>query len=348
MAKRSRPPGADDPSVAMNAADDEAAMGAARNIVYRSTDGLSLHLDDYGDPLSPWLPVVCLPGLTRTARDFQELAQFLSGHRHRPRRVVAFDYRGRGGSDWDTTIDHYNPLTEMTDVFDGMTALGIPRAIVVGTSRGGIIGMLMGLARPGSLAGLVLNDIGPILEPRGLARIKTYVGSTPAPDGWEDAVKILQRLHGAQFTALGDEDWQAYARMTFREENGRPVADYDPALARTLDGVEFDQPMPTLWNEFRALAAVPILAIRGENSDLLSAETLEQMAAAHQRFESVIVPGEGHAPLLRHGQLFHHISAFLTGIEGAAPPIDAVIPRAHHAYDLDLPPAASREERSPG
>ena len=101
---------------------------------------------------------------------------------------------------------------------------------------------------------LVLNDIGPVIEARGLARIKTYVGRTPAPDDWDDAARILRRLHGAQFTALSDSDWEAFARMTYRDENGRPAGDYDPALARTLDGIEFDRPMPTLWDEFRALA----------------------------------------------------------------------------------------------
>src|SRR5688572_4945290 len=112
-----------------------------RDVTYSSFDGLRLHVRDHGDPLSPWLPVVCLPGLTRSARDFEELALHLSTHRHRPRRVLAFDYRGRGGSQWDANIENYNPLTEMTDVFDGMVALGISRAVLVGTSRGGIIAM---------------------------------------------------------------------------------------------------------------------------------------------------------------------------------------------------------------
>ena len=158
-----------------------------------------------------------------------------------------------------------------------------------------------------------------MIEPRGLARIKTYVGRTPAPDDWDDAERILRRLHGAQFTALTDKDWQAFARLTWRDDNGRPAGDYDPALARTFDGVEFDQPMPTLWKEFRTLAAIPVLAIRGENSDLLSAETLAAMAAAHPRLESITVPGEGHAPLLFHRPLIQRIATFLTSVEGAAP-----------------------------
>lgn len=317
---------------------------APREATYWSTDGLRLFARDYGDTISPWLPVVCLPGLTRSSRDFHDLALHLSTHRYRPRRVVAFDYRGRGRSAWDKNIDNYNPLTEMTDVLDGMAALGIARAAVVGTSRGGIIAMLMGVARPAAVAGVVLNDIGPAIEARGLARIKTYVGRTPTADSWDDAVGLMRRLHGAQFTALGDDDWQAWTRLTYRDEGGKPVSDYDPALAQTLDGVEFDKPVPNLWNEFRMLTRVPVLAIRGENSDLLSAETLVAMAAMHPGLDSVTMPGEGHAPLLRQTSILQRIATFLTNVEGAGPSADAVIPRAMATYDLDAP----REPTEPG
>ena len=301
-----------------------------REVRYRSSDGLSLFARDYGARLSPWLPVVCLSGLARSGRDFDDLARALASHPERPRRVLAFDYRGRGQSAWDGSSDNYNPLTEMGDVFDGMAALGVPRAAVVGTSRGGIIGMLMAVARPTTVAALVLNDIGPTIEPRGLARIKTYVGRMPAPDDWEDAERILRRLHGGQFTGLSDKDWQAYTRMTFRNDNGRPAGDYDPALARTLDGIEFDKPVPTLWKEFRMLAGVAVLAIRGENSDLLSSETLAAMAAAHPGLESITAPGQGHAPLLIHNQLIQRIAAFVASAEGDLAP-DAVVPRERRA-----------------
>ena len=313
-----------------------------RDFVYRSFDGLTLHAADYGAPISPWLPILCLPGLARSVRDFHELAIHLSTHRHRPRRVVSFDYRGRGRSQWDRNPANYNALTEMTDVLDGMTALGISRAVIVGTSRGGMIAMMMGVARPPAVAGVVLNDIGPVIEPVGLARIKSYVAHTPAPVDWGDAAGILKQLHGAQFTALGDDDWDAFARTTFRDENGRPVADHDPALARTLDGVEFDGPVPNLWNEFRTLNPVPVLVIRGENSDILSSATLDEMARVHPRLESIIVAGEGHAPLLRHA-LLQRVSSFVTNVEGSGPPVDAVIPQTRDAYDLDWESRAEGE-----
>lgn len=313
-----------------------------RDLFYTSSDGLQLHVAEYGDPISPWLPVVCLPGLSRSARDFDDLARHLATHRHRPRRVLAFDYRGRGRSAWDPDIAHYNPLTEMADVLDGLAALNVPRAVVVGTSRGGIIAMMMGVARPAIVAGVVLNDVGTVIEPRGLARIKSYIGRTPDPDDWADAAGILKRLHGARFTGLDNRGWDAFARMTYRDSDGRPAGDYDPALARTFDGIEFDRPVPTLWKEFDTLLPVPVLLIRGQNSDLLSSETAAEMVARHPLLELIEVPGEGHAPLLRQPSLLNAISAFVTGIEGSGPPADAVFPvrQAPDQADPDSPEKA--------
>jgi len=315
---------ADNRRMALAPAIDE---NAPREVYYTSSDGLALFARDYGDRTSPWLPVICLPGLTRTGRDFDALAVHLSTHRHRPRRVVAFDYRGRGRSAWDKGRNGYNPATETNDILDGMAALGISRAVVVGTSRGGIIGMIMGMLRPAVVAGLVLNDVGPALEARGLARIKAYVGATPLPDDWHDAARIQKKLHGRAFPQWSDADWDYYARLTYGDANGRPVSEYDPGLAETLAGIDFDRPVPALWDEFRALKNVPMLAIRGANSDLLSAETLVAMAAAHPGLETVVVDDEGHPPLLRDGRLLARISSFITGIEGDSPPAGAIIPR---------------------
>jgi pimeloyl-ACP methyl ester carboxylesterase len=145
----------------------------------------------------------------------------------------------------------------------------------------------------------------------------------------------LRRLHGASFPALTAEDWEAFARATFRDEGGQPVIDYDPAIAETLAGIEFDKPAPSLWNEFRALHPVPVLAIHGAHSDLLVGDTVAAMAADHPRFDSITIPGQGHPPLLRQPQYLQRISAFITGIEGAGPPADAILPREHLALDLD-------------
>jgi pimeloyl-ACP methyl ester carboxylesterase len=314
-----------------------------RDLYYTSGDGLRLHVAEYGDPNGPWLPVVCIPGLSRSFRDFHFLGRRLAGDPERPRRVLAFDLRGRGMSDWDKEIAHYTPLVEMQDVLDGMAALGVGRAVVVGTSRGGLIAMLMGVARPSALAGVVLNDVGPAIEARGLARLKTYVDRTPAPDDWDDAVRILRRLHGRQFTALDDAAWSAFAEMTWRDgEDGRPVSDYDPALARTFDGIEFDRPMPTLWPEFAALRTLPVLAIRGETSDILSPGTLARMAAEHGRMEQLEVPGEGHAPVLIGAPLIERIAHFVDGCERNDAGIDAITSRRGEADDDDGPPPDGR------
>ena len=302
-------------------------------------DGLRLHARDYGDPISPWTPVICLPGLTRSHKDYDDLALHLSGHRHRARRVVCPNYRGRALSAWDETIENYNPFTEMRDVYSAMAAFGIARAVIVGASRGGIIGMFMANDRPLSVAGLVLIDIGPVIEPLGLARIKSYVGRIPPPNDWADAASILRRLHGSRFTAWSDKDWERFARLTFRDDNGMPAGNYDPKLAETLAGVAFDRPVPDLWAEFNALSNIPMLVVRGENSDLLSEETLQAMADRHPGMDTVTVAGEGHSPLIRGGQLLNRISSFITGLEGNQPPDHAIVPRTAPQFDLDVDPA---------
>jgi pimeloyl-ACP methyl ester carboxylesterase len=315
-----------------------------RDRFFSSSDGLRLHIRDYGDPLSAWTPVVCLPGLSRSHRDFHDLAMHLSGHRYRPRRVLCVNYRGRSLSQWDPKIENYNPVTEVHDVYDGLAALGIPRAIVVGASRGGILGMLMGTDRPSTVAGLIMVDIGPVINPLGLARIKSYIGQTPVPDSWDDAAQILKRLHGSQFTAWGPDDWQHFAHLTYRDEAGLPIGDYDPKLSETLAGIEFDEPLPDMWSNFRALADIPIQVIRGANSDLLAAQTVGEMEDAHPGLVAVEVADQGHCPVLTGPQILNRISSFITSVEGPLPPADALIAESRPAFDLDDDAAGSGSE----
>jgi pimeloyl-ACP methyl ester carboxylesterase len=199
-----------------------------------------------------------------------------------------------------------------------MTALGLSRVAVVGTSRGGIIGMLMAFGRPQSVVGLVINDIGPFIEPRGLVRLKSYVGRTPPPEDWRDAARIQRRLHAAHFTAFDEDDWHQFARLTYRDTGGRPERDHDPNLAATLAQVEIDQPAPALWEEFRALRGTPMLVLRGANSDVLSEATVARMAAEHGTLELVTVPDEGHPPQLRSGPLLARIASFIAAAEDRA------------------------------
>lgn len=289
--------------------------GSWRDVFISVSDGLLLHARDYGPRGAATLPLVCLAGLTRHAADFHSLARRFALSPRRPRRVVAIDSRGRGRSQRDKDWRNYNVVTETRDALDLMTALGVHRAVLVGTSRGGILAMVMSALRPGAMAGVVLNDIGPVIEGRGLARIRSYLTATrPLPD-WQAARDAMKAIMAGQFTAMTEADWMAYARATFAQKDGKPVPSFDPAITRTLEGVDFETDPPDLWPQFLGLADIPVLAIRGANSDLLSPVTLERMQAAHPRLTPHIVPDEGHAPLLADTASRARIAAFLREVE---------------------------------
>lgn len=282
---------------------------------YTSTDGLRLHARTYGKTRPGVLPAICLAGLTRNAADFHDLALHLANHPRRPRQVVAFDYRGRGRSAYDPNWKNYDVLVETGDILAGLTAIGIEHGAFIGTSRGGIIIHVLAAMRPATLKAVVLNDIGPVVEGAGLAQIKAYLDRAPKPTTFAEAVAISKATQGDTFSALTDADWERMARAYYREENGRLVADFDPALLNTMQAVDLSKPLPVLWPQFQGLTAIPMLAIRGENSKLMSNETLEEMAKRHPRCETITVPGQGHAPLLETGALTERIASFIERAE---------------------------------
>jgi pimeloyl-ACP methyl ester carboxylesterase len=273
-------------------------------------DGLRLHARCYGARIAPATPVVCLPGLARTAADFEALASALS-HDKPLRRVIALDYRGRGLSQYDRNPANYALPVELADVLAVVTALDVAPAIFVGTSRGGILSMLLAAVRPTAIVGVVLNDIGPVIEPQGLMRIKSYVGKLPQPRTFEEGAGILRRLFSGQFPKLDMADWLASAHRMFKEEKGRLVPTYDVKIATTMNGVDAERRVPTLWLQFDALKAKPVMVIRGENSDLLTAETVDAMRARRSSLDVLEVHDQGHAPLLTDADTIGRIVDFV-------------------------------------
>ena len=283
---------------------------AATSNYVTAQDGLRLHVREYGARTAARLPAVCLPGLARTGADFETLASSLASNPRAPRRVLVLDLRGRGRSDYDRNPKNYNVQVELADVLAVLTARGVDRAVFVGTSRGGILTMLLAATRPTALAGCVLNDIGPVIDTKGLMRIKSYVGKLPRVASLHEAADILRRLFGTQFPNLSDDDWVDFARRTFKDADGRIVPDYDVRLGKTLARLNPERPLPPLWKEFDALARVPLMVIRGGHSDILSHATVAAMQARHPAMEAIEVPDQGHAPLLSDPALVARIAAF--------------------------------------
>ncbi len=279
-----------------------------RERAYTSQDGLSLYYRDYGDPLAASVPVLCLAGLTRNSKDFHGLALRLS----RTRRVICPDYRGRGRSAYDPDWRRYQPRTYVDDVRHLLAVTNLHKVLVIGTSLGGILAAAMAVAVPSAIAGAVLNDVGPDIDADGLQRIVAYVrDQQPQPD-WEHAARHLKE----NLPDLGirdDKGWLALARNTYREgEDGRVHVDWDPALVKPLltgDGGATD-----LWPLFKALRRVPVLAVRGAKSDILSETTFERMAEALPGLARVTVTGVGHAPALVEPECQAAIDALLADL----------------------------------
>lgn len=277
---------------------------------FTTRDGLRLCARIYdGDPQRRRGPVLCLAGLTRNSRDFHRLALALSRDPNHPRTVYALDSRGRGCSDHDPEWKNYTVIVEMNDVLDFATLAELHGAAIVGTSRGGLIAMVLATVRPALIGALVLNDIGPVIEREGLIRIGGYVGRTPLPATWAEAGQLVRYMNQRQFPAVADAEWEELARQLFDDKDGRPAPGYDANLARTFSVL--DGPVPALWPQFEALKHVPILVLRGEHSDILSRASVEEMQRRHPALTSHVVPGQGHAPLLRDEATIAVVSRFL-------------------------------------
>ncbi|MDR3461766.1 MAG: alpha/beta hydrolase [Beijerinckiaceae bacterium] len=289
----------------------ETANPREKSVLYTALDGLRLHLRDYDPGSARRPPAVCLPGLTRNADDFASLARALAFDSATPRRVVAFDYRGRGLSAYDPDWRNYNLAVERGDILGGLALLGIEKAHVIGTSRGGLQILSMAAEHRTLFQSVVLNDIGPVLEIAGLARIKSYIGSTARPRDYAEAIALLKAGAARNFPGLSPAEWRIFAAAVFGADEANLAPRYDPELAHALDSLDLNEPIPDLWAQYDALNGLPLLTIRGEMSDLLSPQTFAAMGARWPGCELLEVPGQGHAPLLADSRSIATIEAFL-------------------------------------
>lgn len=281
------------------------ATGAAR--YYSSADGLQLFYRDFAPLSEPArLPVLCLPGLTRNSRDFTHVA----GRIRRDRRVLCADLRGRGRSQHDPVWQNYHPGTYLADIDLLLHDAGITRCVLLGTSLGGILSMLLTATQPGLVAGVILNDVGPEVAPEGVARIASYVGRAAPPATWDEAVATVRATYELAMPGLSHEQWAAYARRSYSDVDGKPKLDMDPLIGEAVRSAPAAA-APDLWGLYAVLQPVPTLALRGATSDILSPATFARMQREKPDLVRVEVPDRGHTPQLDELTSVAAIDAFL-------------------------------------
>jgi pimeloyl-ACP methyl ester carboxylesterase len=271
-------------------------------------DGLTLHYRDYpGASDKP--PLLCLHGLTRNARDWADFAE-----RYSPRfRVLALDFRGRGGSEYDPVPARYNPLTYARDVIELLDQLALSQAVFVGTSLGGLVTMTIAATAPQRIAATIINDVGPDIDRAGIDRILSYVGNDVRFSSWDEAARGIAAHYGGAFERYSHEDWMKMARRNCREDNGEIRFDYDMAIAEPFK-TSGPTPNVDLWPFFAALGQKPLLVVRGAKSDLLTAATASRMREVAPNMKLAVVPGVGHAPELNEPEAVAAIDEFLDSL----------------------------------
>jgi pimeloyl-ACP methyl ester carboxylesterase len=277
---------------------------------FRANDGLELYYRDYGDRTSGRTPVVCLTGLTRNSKDFHDLAMRLC----KDRRVVCPDYRGRGQSAWDPDYRNYKPETYVADILDLLAAANLQHVVIIGTSLGGLLAMVMGAVQPAALAGVMLNDVGPEIAPGGASRIAGYVGKDVRFADYDAAAEAQKAQFGGAYPDVDDGEWLTAAKRTYVDDGeGRLRLDYDLALGKAL-AEQASNPLPDLWPMFRALSHVPVLAIRGGLSDVLSEATFKRMAEEMPGLKQVTLANRGHVPNLDEPECLAAIDDFFSHV----------------------------------
>jgi pimeloyl-ACP methyl ester carboxylesterase len=281
---------------------------------WSSHDGLKLYSRVYPgpDPLAP--TVLCLHGLTRNSRDFEDLAPHLQKHF----RVIVPDVRGRGLSARDPNPQNYQPAIYVQDILGLIDTVAAQRVAVIGTSMGGLLAMMMTVGHRDRVSGVVLNDMGPEVDPNGLERIKGYAGRLPTLKNWDEAIAQTQTMFGTAWPNLSAQRWSALTRRGYREDGkGGLNVDADPMIGEMLRAAPAAS--ANLWPFWKALRGVPMLAIRGAQSDILSAATFAKMKLENPDLGQLEVAQRGHAPLLDEPECLAAIDAFLAQISGLQP-----------------------------
>ncbi len=260
---------------------------------FTTSDGKRLYYEDTGSGQ----PLLCLAGLTRNSRDFSFLAPHVTDL-----RMISMDYRGRGQSDCDADYMNYNILREGQDAVELLDHLGLDKVTLLGTSRGGLIAMALALSHPDRLAGVILNDVGPVIELGGIAKIMDYVGNRPTSKTYDEAAQALRAMMGSQFPGIPLDIWRQQAEYQYIQTDSGLDLRYDPALRQALIEQATITSAPDLWPLFEALQDIPTAVIRGANSDLLSPETVQDMHVRHPKLISTQVPDRGHVPFLNEPQ----------------------------------------------
>lgn len=274
------------------------------DVFYQSDDGLRLYARDYPGPGTDSQVILCLPGLTRNSKDFAGLADALQ----RDFRVICPDQRGRGRSQRDTDASRYRPDRYAQDMCRLLDVLAVPEVIVIGTSLGGLMAMILLATAPARIRAVVLNDVGPEVDAKGLARIAGYVGKSAAVPDWDAAAEQTARTNGIAFPDYQAGDWLRMARELYIQEETTPILDYDPAISQ---GVAAGTASVNLWPLYDMMPAKPMMVIRGETSDILSTETVQEMVRRKPALTAVTIPGRGHAPTLGEPAARVAIEAFL-------------------------------------
>lgn len=280
------------------------------DVLYQSSDGLRLYARDYRNDQAKHT-LLCMHGLSRNSADFAALCEHMADDY----RIVAVDQRGRGRSDYDSSPDNYQLGVYVQDMFTLIEHLELQQPVLIGTSMGGLIAMLMQATQPGRFAGLILNDIGPVVNPAGLQRIKGYVGKIGPVNSWEEAARQVEMINKAAFPNFQRQDWEDFARNMYGEDDkGVPVLLYDPAIAKPMDEDNTDAVAPELWPVFDAALSTPLLLVRGELSDILAPDCVREMQARHADMHYVEVADVGHAPVLDEPQAVQAIKEFLSAL----------------------------------